>query len=311
MEQRRTKSLVAAAIIGTMTFGTMACGDSKDGKEKLADTPELTVRPASNVETVGTTGGSPAVETGPVSFEEAKKTFDGGDFHEASRMFKGFTTTKPDNMWGHYMLGLSAWKEHDFEQAETELLRSIEIDSTHLKSRYNLARVYLDNGEPEKAVDQIRVGLTLDSTSSEGYRLLGRSQDQLGQLPEGEQSYRIALKLDQQDAWTMNNLGLNLIQQNRPEEAIGVLARAVQLKPDNARFENNLGMALELNGYVVKAGEEYEKAVALDGSNQKAQQNLDRVKGHSDKPGIPELKLEEVAQRFAGELEGEKVSESQ
>src|ERR1051326_5575426 len=146
-------------------------------------------------------GGDPATETTglgnttgvevtkPVSFASAESAFQEKRFDEAVSLFKGYTTQKPENAWGHYMLGLSAWKTKDLGQAESEFLRAIELDSTHIKSRYNLARVYLDGGETEKAVEQIESALKIDSTSPEGFRLLGRAYDGMGQLKQAEDAY--------------------------------------------------------------------------------------------------------------------------
>ena len=309
MRQGRINWAVAAVLWGIMSLVATGCGSSKGKETKMVSELSATTVPTGGETRVGPEK-TPTVVTGPVSFKDAETAFESKQYDEATTLFKGYTTQKPENPWGHYMLGLSSWKGGDLEQAETELLRSIELDPTHVKSLYNLGRVYLDGGVPEKARSQIEAGLKLDSTSGEGYRLLGRANEGLGKLPEAEQAYRMAVKLDTEDAWAMNNLGLVFIQQQRPDEAIGVLARAVQLKPDNARFQNNLGMALELNGYNTKASEAYQAAIGIDSSYTKAIDNLARVNGREDKTGLPELKLDEVAQNFVTEIESSKVSES-
>jgi hypothetical protein len=69
-------------------------------------------------------------------------------------------------------------------------------------------------------------------------------------------------------------------------------------------------MALELNGHFVKAGEVYQKAVETDPQYQKAIDNLARVTGLEDKPGVTPVDLDLLAQNFAGEIEGSKVSQN-
>jgi superkiller protein 3 len=299
MWHRQTKWAVAAALFGALSLTATGC-DSKRKETKVVEELSATTTPVG--ETTKVVPKTTPVVTGPVSFKDAEGAFESRRYEEATTLFKGYTTQKPENAYGHYMLGLSSWKSGNFEQAETELLRSIELNPTHVKSLYNLGRVYLDNGQPEKAVEQIETGLKIDSTSGDGYRLLGRAYDNLGKLPESEQAYRMAIKLNTEDSWSMNNLGLVFIKEKCADEAIGVLARAVQLKPDNARFQNNLGMALELNGYNVAAGDAYQTAAELDSSYTKAVENLSRVKGREDKKGLPELKLDEVAQNFVSEI---------
>lgn len=279
----------AAAIIG--------CGESRK-KEQGIEVAELAPRNAS-VEPAGGGSMSKTEVTGPVSYVDAETAYKNGQFDEAVTLFKGYTAGKPENPWGHFMLGLSAWKVRDLDQAEAEFLRAIELDPKHVKSRYNLVRVYLDKGEAEKAVDHIDAAIKLDSSTSEGYRLLGRIKDDLKALPEAEEAYRQALKINGGDVWAMNNLGLNLVKQGKFERAIVVFARVTELKPDNPTFQNNLGMALELNGYFTGATKAYQAAVSVDGSYQKAVSNLARVEILEDKPGLPVLDLEALAKTFA------------
>jgi superkiller protein 3 len=173
-----------------------------------------------------------------------------------------------------------------------------------VKSRQNLARVYLETGFPEKALEQIEIAVGLDTGSVDGFRILGRARDELGFLEEAVEAYRQALVLDSKDAWSMNNLGLVLITQDRWDEAVGPLARATQLKPDVGVFHNNLGMALELTGYSGGAETAYRKAVELDAGYQKAVTNLGRVSGRPDDLSLPVLDLVAMADGFSKQVEG-------
>ena len=308
MRQRRTNGIIAAALLATTAGMLAGCkGSSESGKRKVAES----FTGSSAVELGGIPERTPASQiSGPVSFKDAQAVYDEKRFDDAVQLFQGYTTQKPENAWGHYMLGLSAWKAGDAGQAEGEFLRAIELDPTHVKSRYNLARVYLEKEEPAKAAEQVESALKIDSTSAEGLRLLGRARDDLGLVKEAEDAYREALKRDREDFWSMNNLGILFIGQDRPDEALGVLSRAVQLQPEHALFRNNLGMALELNGYFGEAGKAYQAAVEKDSSYQKAIDNLARVSGHEDKPGLPPIDLEMLAQNFVGEIDGWKVSQN-
>jgi predicted Zn-dependent protease len=284
----------------------VACGKQKT---PVARTNEggsgMQITPASHVDTETTPVRVEPKVTTSVSFKDGESAFHAGQYDEAVKAFKGYTGTKPENPWGHYMLGLSAWKSKDLDQAEGEFLKVIELDPSHLKSRLNLARVYLDKGELDKSMEQIESVLKVDSFNVEGFRLLGRVSEEQDKLVEAEQAYRQALKLDGQDSWSMNNLGLVLIKQKRADESIGMLARAVEIKPENSRFQNNLGMSLELNGYFTGAAKAYQTAVELDGSYQKAIDNLARVTGRADKT---EFNLAELAQNFSTEIGAQKVS---
>lgn len=306
MLERRQRSVAAFVLWGMASLTALGCGDSRK-QETATDVTEVnhSATPADALSEAS----MPATVVEPVSYTEAEKAYTESRFDEAVGLFKRYTAGKPENPWGYYMLGLSAWKNRDLDDAETGFLRAIELDSSHVKSRINLARVYLDKEEPGKAVGQVEVAMKLDSTSAEGFRLLGRVRDELGLYPEAELAYRQALTIDGEDVWAMNNLGLNFIKQGKLERSIGVLARVTQIKPDSPRFHNNLGMALELNGYFSAAAAAYQAAVGIDGSYQKAIDNLARVSELKDSPGIPVLDLELLAKTFSSEVEGWKVTQ--
>ena len=284
MWERQGSSVWGTVLLAAASLTLVYCGESaknqggsETGRVSARLTPVDTISQASMSTTI----------VGPVSYADAESAYTEKRFDEAVTRFKGYTATKPENPWGHYMLGLSAWKVRDFDQAESELLKAIELDSTHVKSRINLARVYLDKGEPGKAEEQVQVVVKLDSASGEAFRLLGRVRDDLKMYPEAEEAYRTAIEIDSTDVWAMNNLGLNLIKQGKLETSVEVLTKVTEIKPESPTFQNNLGMALELNGRFTDATKAYQEAVNLDAKYQKAVDNLARVTGLKDKVVTP------------------------
>ena len=239
-----------------------------------------------------------ASATDPVTFDQANAAYRDGRYDEATAMFTAYAARKPDNAWGQYMLGLSAWKSGDAAGAEAAFHQALEIDPTHFKSWVNLSRVFLDAGQPDSALDCLDHARALDSTAAEVYRLLGRARSEAGQVDDAVDAYRTAVTLDNQDAWAFNDLGVLDIEQGLPEDAVGALARAADLEPGVATFHNNLGMALEQTGYFESAQDQYRMAVQADSSYQKAAANLQRIDGWKDKPGLPPLDLPGLEQRF-------------
>src|SRR2546429_7166977 len=41
-------------------------------------------------------------------------------YDEAARLFATYSTAQPDNIWGYYMLGLSAWKRSEEHTSELQ-----------------------------------------------------------------------------------------------------------------------------------------------------------------------------------------------
>ncbi len=313
--------LISGAGLLVLTVVFIAALDWENGKEY--STKGVVVRGPEPAEPVAVTDLTPPTEvagtpdtlepaeaavTEPepprvVTYDIAEAAFLERRYDEAVKLFARYTEKKSENPWGFYMLGLSAWKAGDLDGAETALVRSIELDSTHVKSYINLSRVLLDSNRPEEAVIRIDEALRIDPQLGAAYRLQGRAFHQLGNRIDAEQAYREAIRIDNQDAWSMNNMALLLIEQERFDEALAPLARAVELRSDIAVFHNNLGMVLERTGHFQAAENAYELAVILDGDYEKAALNLDRISMVDKQPDPEPVDLAAVALSFAETVE--------
>jgi Tfp pilus assembly protein PilF len=242
------------------------------------------------------------------SFSDAEAAYKEKRYVDAVQMFEGYVERKPENAWGHYMLGLSAWKAGDLDRAKGALERSLELDPRNVKVLLNLTRVLLEQGNARDALSRVSVALTLDSMSSEGYRLLGRVHSSLKQNDEAVAAYRIALALDPADVWSMNNMGLLLIQLGKYTDALGPLARAVQIDSTIPVFQNNLGIALERTGHNVLAAQAYQGALSADSTYDKASRSLTRLAGRKDNVGVAPIELPTLAEAFDRDVRSTSVA---
>ena len=202
-------------------------------------------------------------------------------YREATESFDDYVQQHPKNAFGHYMLGLSAWKSGDLKRARLAFEQSLTLDSTNVKTLLNLGRVMLDQGQPDDAFARISTAVQLDTSSAEAQRMMARVESARGQRDSAISSYRVALSMDPADSWSMNNLGLLLIEQGRYEEALPPLARAVELRPEAPAFANNLGVALERTGHPSAAAEAFRSALKADSTYTKATVSLSRVQDKS------------------------------
>ena len=256
-----------------------ACGD--DQRPVTSRIPGSSATPAIAGGTDSGTASGTITETTaatvPVSYVDAEAAYSARRYAEAAELFASYTRSNPENPWGHYMYGLSAWKSGDGEQAIASFDEALRIDPAHRKSLLNSARVLLDTGRPREALERVERAMSIEPLSPEGLRLLGRARYELKQIPQAIDAYQRAIALDDRDVWAMNNLGLIHIQQDRSETALPILARAVELRADSPVFQNNLGTALERSGYVAAAKKAYEAALAADSTYGKASASLARV----------------------------------
>ena len=263
--------ILMAGIVCTViaAYAFAACGDRSP--DQAAAGEPVGAKPA------GVVPVSSVSNEKPVSFEMADSAYRDRRYHDATVLFKTYTESRATNAWGFYMLGLSAWKSGDREQAESAFVQALTLDSTHVKSHLNLSRVLLEGSQPESALVHIDAAIALDSTSSEPLRLQGRAFEALGKTDDAIVSYQRAIALDSTDVWALNNLGALFIRLERFQDAIEPLKTVVQLNDKVATFHNNLGMALERTGQFRAAETEYRAALAIEGTYGKAVTNLQRV----------------------------------
>src|SRR5690348_15795178 len=234
-----------------------ACGDKRP---KTGD--------ANAAEVTTSTPTSPS-NPGPVSFESANTAFTDKRYAEAVRLFTTYTTDKPGDVWGQYMLGLSAWR----------------------------------TGDRDGAVDAFKRALAIDSASGEGYRILGRTKDELGDTTGAVEAFKRAIVLDERDVWSMNNLASVSISQHNYADALGPLARAIEIDSTVATFHNNLGFALEKTGYITQALDEYRAALVIDPTYQKASRNLARVEGVPKDSTVAPAELGKLSRSFLEQVQ--------
>jgi superkiller protein 3 len=284
-------SLIVAACGGERSTSTASTG---------ASTPAI---PASTTVESASTGsaGTTAVPV-TVSYADAETAFRGGHYREAADLFTGYAEGHPDNPWGHYMLGLSAWKAGDDERALSAFDQALQLDPSHRKSLLNSARVLLETNRPKEALERVEKALAIEPLSGESLRLLGRARYELGQVPDAIEAYHRALALDNRDAWTMNNLGLIYIQQGQSDAALLPLSRAVELRSTAPAFQSNLGNALERSGYFTAARAAYQAALTADSDYVKAQAGLTRVTGRVDQDGEGEVDLGALSREFQSQI---------
>ena len=232
----------------------------------------------------------------PVTYAEAEQTFHAGEFPLAAGLFSRYVSDNPENAWGHYMLGLSAWKAGDLDASEAAFQEALALKPAHLKSLVNYGRVLIEMDRDEEARQQLELALAANPGSLEARRVMARVQHNLGLLDEAVASYRQVLSGREDDVYALNNLGLILIQQENFEAALSPLAKASLLRDDIGFIQNNLGIALERTGHYAAAGEAF--ALAMIAGHDKAQASLARVEVMPVPEGYHPIDLAAVAAGF-------------
>ena len=116
------RSYVAGLSIAAFALVATACGKEKEVVHEDSSTVPTSVSTSVDSGTV--------VPTVPVnvSFAEAESVYNERRYAEATAMFDSYVQGKPDNAYGQYMLGLSAWKAGELDRARSAFEKSLELD---------------------------------------------------------------------------------------------------------------------------------------------------------------------------------------
>src|SRR5688572_12396619 len=286
-------TLTVTAMLLLAAFVSVGCSKSGETSQANAGSDAALTRPAAAPrESLGLTqageegsaSDSAPTITGPVSFADGEAAYRARKYADATAIFEHYTAQRPKNAWGHYMLGLSAWKSGDLAKSEQAFEKALSVDPQHVKSLVNLSRVFIEQKRHEDAVDRLTRAADVDPESTQVYRLLGRTYHTQGKTEEAVDAYRRAIELNELDSWSMNNLGLLFLEMQRADEALPLLVKAVELRRDVPAFHNNLGMALEHTGRFGEAATAYKGALAADPNYDKAKRNLVRVEAVRGNP---------------------------
>ena len=287
-----------ASMFGVLAIGMACSADHDESKTTTTVTPKPAV--AQGIEFGNVV---PSFTGVPVTFADGEAAYNKKRYGEAAQIFGSYVERHPTNAYGHYMLGLSAWKSGDLNGARSAFERSLALDSANVKTLLNLSRVLLDQGRGDDALVRVEAAIALDSGSAEAQRMMGRVQSSRGKRDSAMAAYRVALSIDPADSWSMNNLGLLLIEQGRYEEALSPLARAVELRPESPAFANNLGVALERTGHPREAAGAFRSALAADSTYTKAAASLARVEAMKVDSTTKTLDVDALAAAFNEEIQ--------
>jgi len=299
---RTTRFTALAAVLVPLAVACRS-NDRHVAERPSSTTPTATESAAGPTSSTAGATVEPTAATVVPSYAGADRAFHSGRYDEAASMFQAYSEHAPENVWGHYMLGLSAWKSGDDTTALEAFDAALRLDPNHRKSLLNSARVLLETGKPQDALDRVQRALSIEPRSTDGLRLEGRAQYALGRTGEAIDAYHRALAVDDKDVWAMNNLGYIYIQQGQADSALPPLARAVELRNDVPVFQNNLGTALERAGYFVSAVQAYEAALAADSGYTKAAAALERVKANGAQSDTSSVDTGALSREFQAEIE--------
>jgi Flp pilus assembly protein TadD len=141
----------------------------------------------------------------------------------------------------------------DFEAALAEYMQSQMVDADRAEAHLNLAGVYVEQGERDRAEAEYRSALALMPALAGIYVNFADLYRQKGRDDEAEKVLRQGLVVAPKDPGIHYALGLTLVRQKRMPEALKELERAAALPPERPRYVYVYGVALDSAGQTGRA----------------------------------------------------------
>jgi Tfp pilus assembly protein PilF len=132
-----------------------------------------------------------------------------------------------------------------FEASLNEYRKAMEYSADFAFGRYNLANLYVNLRQPEKAVESYKAAIKIDNLFYPAKVNLAMLYNQMGKNNEAETLLREVATLHPEMYEVHYSLGLLLAEEKRYAEAAKYLKRAAGGLPDRARIHYNLGLLLQ------------------------------------------------------------------
>lgn len=165
----------------------------------------------------------------------------------------------------HYLKADVFIAEKNYQAAETELAKAIEIDESYLAAYSAYAALLVEQNQIDQAIEQYKK-VVQKKESSSIYTLIGMLEDTRENYGEAEQNYRKALELSPENPIAANNLAwiIAAYDKGNLDEALQLAQTTVTKNSGNPGFYDTLGWVYYKKGLFPTAVEQLKKAVALD-----------------------------------------------
>lgn len=163
--------------------------------------------------------GAGCAPSGPKALLQGEELVRKGNYEAAITKLKIATDLLRNDARAWNYLGLAYHGAGQYGEAIISYQRAQQLDQNLAAARYNLGELYLEQGNPVSAADELSIFTALQPKSVEGWVRLGDAHLQNQRLDRAQTSYYTALNLKRETPEAFNGLGLILLQRKNPRDA--------------------------------------------------------------------------------------------
>lgn len=211
------------------------------------------------------------------SLSKAQKALDENKIQEAIQITTQIIEQEPQNAYAYYLRGLAKYAFSEFSASIEDYTKAIALQKDFKDAYYNRAVSYFWLNQNENAENDLLKALQIDSTDSRTYTALGSLYSRIAEtetdkksrkkfLQKAEQAYLKALQHNANYAPAYYNYAL-LISDENPKKSLILTEKYILLKPQDAQGYFLKGILLKNQKKYAEALQNFQKSAEMNAYN--------------------------------------------
>jgi membrane associated rhomboid family serine protease/Flp pilus assembly protein TadD len=134
-----------------------------------------------------------------IELNRGQEAYKKNDFKQAVESFQKYVAERPDDAYGHALLGFSYHAIQRYDEAVQEYKKGLALQPDYPLLEVNLAELYVYQNKSAQAVPLFQHGLSGIEPDAQLYRLYGRALKDVDKFAEAEQALRKSINLNDKD----------------------------------------------------------------------------------------------------------------
>lgn len=206
-------------------------------------------------------------------FNIAVNQYASENFAQAETSLLKVIDLNPEMKEAYYTLGATYNKMKKYDDAIRYLNRTLELEPNHLQALYTLADIYEATAQPLKRIEVLSKIAEINSDEELWFNI-GNLYAENGDNVKAAESFRKALALKSDYGLAQYRLAFLLYDEGKFSEAIEYLEIAFNQFPDNDLIARRLAIAYQKAGRIDDAISKYETVMTNNPSNTQAYLNV-------------------------------------
>jgi len=184
---------------------------------------------------------------------------------KAAAAFSRAADLDPDEAMAVYNRGLICLAmEAEADNALVHFLKAEEIDNEIFEVQFQIGKLYLDGGDPEKGLGYLEKAARLQPDAGIVHRYTGDGHAAMGDSALALSAYKKAVKLNPNDPDALSAMGFLMSEVGEnPEISTTFCRHSIEIAPDNGLFRHRLGRLYLKQGKLETALHEFHAAQEL------------------------------------------------